>query len=137
MQVFKLINSEAALQKLNQYGYLPARSVFFLSKAVNDIQGTFDSYHTARNMLLKKYGTSEDGVQFVVPAGDAAIEYRKELLELNSQETDISFPSEKITLCVEFIEKTDRNLPPEKRLGFSANDWLAIQEVIKVVETEG
>ena len=91
-----------------------------------------EAYGRARNALLAKYGTSEDGKSYTIPAGEKAEMFTAELAELEGQETGIDFPPERITLCVESIDKAEKGLPAERRLGFSANDWA----VIKVVETE-
>lgn len=136
VKIKSLINCESALSKLCNYAYIPAKSLFYLSSVTDKIQCALNSYHKTRNSILSKYGETTDNINYIVSAGDMAIAYNVELSELESQEVDISFPPDKITLCVESIDRAEKDLPPDKRLGFSANDWAAIQEVIKVVETE-
>ena len=136
MVLSNLVACEKSLGKLLQYQYLPARQVFFLSTMLRQILETLDSFHNARTALLKKYGTSDDDVNYVVTGEDNVAAYNNELDELETQEVDLSFPADKIMLCVESIEKAEIDLPPDKRLGFTAADWINIQRIIKVTESE-
>lgn len=135
MKLSNLVDCDNALSKLFLYSYLPAKQVFFLATMQGKINETINAYHNARNVLLAKHGTSEDEVNYSI-SGDRFSDYQAELNELENQEVSISFPADKITLCVESIEKAEQGLSIEKRLGFSASDWLAIQEIIKVIEME-
>jgi len=90
----------------------------------------------SRYSLLKKHGSSTDGKHYDIPA-EKKEAFLKDLDALDNQEIDISFPPDKITLCVERITKAEEGQPVDKRLCFSACDWTAIQEIIKVTETEG
>jgi len=137
MKLSTLIKCDQALSKLIKYEYLPACQMFYLSTIHRSMAEAIEAYGRARNALLAKYGTSEDGKSYTIPAGEKAEMFTAELAELEGQETGIDFPPERITLCVESIDKAEKGLPAERRLGFSANDWAVIQEVIKVVETEG
>lgn len=135
MKLSSLIKCDPALSKLIKYEYLPARQIYYLSTIHRPMAEAMEAYGRARNALLAKYGTSEDGRSYNISAENVA-SYQSELAELEEQETGVDFPTDKITLCVESIDKAEKGLPAERRLGFSANDWATIQEVIKVVETE-
>jgi len=137
MKLSTLIKCDQALSKLIKYEYLPACQMFYLSTIHRSMAEAIEAYGRARNALLAKYGTSEDGRSYTIPAGEKAEMFTAELAELEGQETGIDFPPERITLCIESINKAEEGQPVDKRLCFSACDWTAIQEIIKVTETEG
>ena len=122
------------IQKMYDYGYFPVAVMFCLKNKREQILGPIVSFIEAKNALLSKYGSSEDGVKYTIPSGDSAVKYREELAELEGMEIDIEPLFEGICLDATEIEQNDKDLPPMKRLGFSANDWYHISKIIKVVE---
>lgn len=135
MTLGQFINAEIALNKLYNYEHLPIKAQFYLSVVKPQLDNYTVSFQTARNALLRKYGTSDNDIDFIIPP-DNVDAYQKELSSLETEQLDFAFDANKITLCIESVGKTDESLPPDKRLGFNAHDWIAIQKIIKVIETE-
>ena len=137
MQLNLLLDASGALQKLYNYGNLPATQVFFLAQIGGQIDNALNAFYTARTKALDRHGQKLDNkgtYQFASPGKKE--DFLREEAELLAQDVDIAFPPEKISLCAQAVERMDADLPANKRLGFSAKDWLAIQKIIHVIEKE-
>ena len=129
-----LVEAKDALTKLFRYGYLRADQGFYLSTIRQKVACYIDSYHEARNNLLRKYGTSEDGENFNITGTENVNRFRDELEVLNQQEVDLEVSPQKLTLSVDELAKGEEMLSPEQRLGFNSEDWERISKIINVME---
>ena len=136
MKIVDLYNAREAIAKLYRYGEQPAAQLFYLNTLAGKAQTAIDAYGATYNSLLRKYGESEDDVMYDITDPEKIEQFQKELADLNEQDAGFSFDPERITLCVDEIERREKDLPNRRWLAFSAIDWGAIQKVIKVVEKE-
>lgn len=122
------------IEKLYEYGYLPAKTIYSLATKKRDVFDPLIAYSEATNALLVKYGVSDNGVNYEIMPENTS-QYISELNELNQQNVDVGF-LKGIVLDVQDISKIDSELPAHKRLGYSANDWYLIRNILDVVEKE-
>ena len=137
MKAKQLVSAASALKKLFDYGGLSPTQFFFLARVAGKIDECMAAYAAARRRALEAHGKSLDGGETYtfesLAEKQGFLDAESELLE---QEVDVEFPADKFCLDFGAIEATDAKLPSDKRLGFSANDLLAVQEIIHVVERE-
>lgn len=137
MKAKQLVSAANALKKLFDYGGLSPTQFFFLARAAGKIDECMAAYAAARHRALEAHGKSLDGGETYTFESLAEKQgFLDEENELLAQEIDIEFPADKFSLDFGVIEATDAKLPPDKRLGFSANDLLAVQGIIHVVKGE-
>lgn len=123
----KLIELVKAIESLMRLGELPmtAKDSFnymrFLSKCENEV----NLYYENSNNLMKKYGHSDNGINYFIPK-EKQDEYFNELNELNNLEIDIQF--EKIKINIDMLENKNIELKP--------NDMARVQKFIDFIEIE-
>lgn len=138
MKLSSLVFCESQVNKLLSFGYLPTKQGFFLSLMVDTISKHLNAYQAEHDKLVRKYGALDNGTWTVTEENKSL--FFKEIEELLEQEIDLSFPHEKITLDVGYIERINNSLIEkgrvEETLNFSPHDWGKIASIIKVIESE-
>jgi hypothetical protein len=140
MTISDILKCKSQLAKLFSYGYIsPSSAMLYLISTRKKIESELELYDEARNRLLERYGTSNDGVKYELGENDSL--YRKEVLQLEAHETGINIDRDKFFLNIESIMGMDAELigagKVKDTIGFSPNDWIAISDIIHVEYPEG
>lgn len=131
MELKYLIQAKEPLEKLFNYGYLPIKITYKLSKLFSLCQEEFNNCDKIKTNLIKKHGTIKENGDCVVDANTEAMQnFISEYEELLNQNVDIS--EFEIVLSIDKIVEIDETLSIEKRLNLSANDWVNISNIIKI-----
>lgn len=130
MKLIELIKAKEPLTKLCNYGYFPNAVIgYYLTEPLKRCQTEYDKYNNINNKLFLKYATKdENGNITIKPNTPARLGYDKELQDVLNIEVDADFS--KIKLNPIEILAIDDKLSIDKKLGFSAMDWLAIGQII-------
>lgn len=136
MTIGQLIDAKNAILKLLSYGYLTPKQNYYLATMQPKLFDAINAYYLAERKILERYGESEDGQYFEFTDASARAQCLSELSQLKESDAGVDLLCDKIRLNVDSIDKIDEGLPPSSQLGFCANDWLAIKEIVNVVEQE-
>lgn len=94
MKLIELVNSAQALNKLGEKD-LPIQTSFKISDILLASEKELNNYHIQRDKLIKKYGTTENGLDYSFPEENKE-KYIQELEELNNIEIDFSIDKIKL-----------------------------------------
>jgi hypothetical protein len=132
LKLGQLINAKESFEKLFNYGYLPNSIMsYYLAEPLKICQEEYDKFTKIKSKLIIKYGSKDkDGNVEVRQNTPAMLGLQKEINEVLNIDIDCDFS--KIKLNPNEILTIDDKLPIEKKLGFSAKNWLAISELIQI-----
>lgn len=123
----KLIELINAMESLMRLGELPmtAKDSFNYMRFLSKSEVEFKLYYEKRDSLIKKYGHSDNEVNYIIPK-EKLYEYNNEMNELNNLELDLEF--EKIKINIEKLEL--------QKIELKANDMIRVQKFIDFIEIE-
>ena len=123
----KLIELVKAMESLMRLGELPmtAKDSFNYMRFLKKGEDEINLYYENSNNLMKKYGHSDDNINYFIPK-EKQEEYFNELNELNNLEIEIQFV--KIKMNIDKLEQKGIELKP--------NDMTRVQKFIDFIEIE-
>lgn len=133
MKLIDLINAYESLEKLFNYGYFSAKENYYLSKLNQTVKKEIEAYHKARNLLLAKYGKTENNYNYEIHANNIET-FNNELEELNNQIINIIIDESKFKLFIDKIDSIDSELPIQKKLALNSNDILLLNKIMTIYE---
>jgi len=130
MRLIQIVNMLESLVIMTNLP-LSAKDSFYLNNTLIAFEDKFNSYNKAKNNLLTQYGTSEDGLNFLLDKEENRQLFFKELYELDNMDIDITFDKIKVGLSkLEKYIENEKNKNPNFE-GIETKHLLNVRNVIE------
>lgn len=127
IQIVNMIESLVIMTNLP----LSAKDSFNLNELLITFEDNYNSYNKTKGNLLTQYGTSKDGINYILETVENRNLFYKELYELDNMEIDITFNKLKVGLSKleKYIENEKLKNPDFE--GIETKHLLNVRQVIE------